>query len=286
MSGNHGFLDELRKRGVVRAALLYVAAAFALLEFADIAFPRLGLPDGAVNWVLWVGLAGFPLTLLASWAIEVRAERDSGQIRSWLSPATLAASFLLIALGVGMGLIWGGTELGSSSIAEPAAPRRADERSVAVLPFENMSQDASNEPFTIGIHDDLVAHISRISSIKTISRTSVLQYRDTTKTIPQIASELGVATILEGGVQRSGDRVRINVQLIDAASDAHVWSETYDRQLTAADIFSIQSEIATSIAEAMRAHCTGSPMCSPGRANGREPCVQRNARSKSTHCPR
>jgi TolB-like protein len=129
----------------------------------------------------------------------------------------------------------------------------AEEKSVAVLPFENMSRDASNEPFTIGIHDDLLTHISRISSIKTISRTSVLQYRDTTKTIPQIAGELGVATILEGGVQKAGDRVRINVQLIDAATDEHLWSETYDRQLSAANIFAIQSEIARSIAQSLRA---------------------------------
>ncbi len=92
------FLEELRKRGVVRAGLLYAACAFALLEFADIAFPRLGLPDGAVNIVLWLGLAGFPLALLASWAIDIRAQRDRGQTRSWLSPATLAASAILIEL--------------------------------------------------------------------------------------------------------------------------------------------------------------------------------------------
>jgi len=126
-------------------------------------------------------------------------------------------------------------------------------KSVAVLPFVNMSGDESNKPFTIGIHDDLLTHLSKIASLKTISRTSMLQYRDTTKSIPEIAAELGVATILEGGVQRSGDRLRINAQLIDANTDEHLWAETYDRQLTAANIFAIQTEIATAIARALRA---------------------------------
>ncbi len=131
-----------------------------------------------------------------------------------------------------------------------------DRRSVAAIPFENLSGDEANVPFTRGVHDDLLTQLSRIGSIKTISRTSVLRYRDTTKTIPEIASELGVATILAGGVQRSGDRVRINVRLIDAATDEPLWAETYDRQLSAVNIFRMQSEIATSIAEALRATLT------------------------------
>ena len=96
MPGGADFLDELRRRGVVRAALLYAAAAFAVLEFADIAFPRLGLPDTAVNAVLWIGIAGFPVALFASWAIDLRAERDSGRARTWLSPATVAGVVTLI----------------------------------------------------------------------------------------------------------------------------------------------------------------------------------------------
>ena len=129
-------------------------------------------------------------------------------------------------------------------------------RSIAVIPFDNLSNDASNEPFTVGIHDDLLTQISRIASLRTISRTSVLQYRDTTKTIPQIAKELGVATILEGGVQRAGDRVRINAQLIDAVTDEHLWAATFDRELNASNIFAIQSEIARAIAEALQATLT------------------------------
>jgi TolB-like protein/Tfp pilus assembly protein PilF len=119
-----------------------------------------------------------------------------------------------------------------------------------------MSMDDANEPFTVGIHDDLLTQLSKISSLKTISRTSVLRYRDSDKPIPEIAAELGVSSVLEGGVQRIGDQVRINVQLIDAVSDEHIWAETYDRELSAANIFGIQSEIAMSIADALKATLT------------------------------
>ncbi len=139
---------------------------------------------------------------------------------------------------------------------EPRPPPEAtiaDHPSIAVLPFTNVSQDPVNDPFTVGIHDDLLTHISKIGSIKSISRTSVLQYRNTTKPIPEIAAELGVSTVLEGGVQRAGDRVRINVQLVDAQSDQNLWGETYDRELTAANIFAIQSDIAKSIAASLEA---------------------------------
>lgn len=261
MTDGGGFLEELRARGVVRAALLYAATAFAVIEFADIAFPRMGLPDSAVNAVLWIGIGGLPVALLVAWLFDIRAERDSGREKAWLAPSTLAILVVLITSGVGMSLLWDHREAAPEPTSQPASAestaRPELERSVAVLPFENISGDEKTEPFTVGIHDDLVNNISRIHSIKTISRRSVLQYLDTTKTIPQIARELGVATVLEGGVQRAGDRVRINVQLIDAASDVHLWSSTYDRQLSAANIFAIQSEIASSVAEALRVTLTG-----------------------------
>lgn len=125
--------------------------------------------------------------------------------------------------------------------------------SIAVLPFANRSTSEEDVFFVDGIHDELLSHVARIGSIKTISATSVRQYRGTTKTIPQIARELGVTAVLEGGVQRAGDQVRINVQLIDAVTDEHLWAQIYDRKLTAENIFVIQSEIATAIAQALNA---------------------------------
>jgi TolB-like protein/Tfp pilus assembly protein PilF len=140
---------------------------------------------------------------------------------------------------------------------EPTSEPEATEsqyppNSIAVLPFANRSANPDDAYFVDGIHDDLLTHISKIGAIKTISRTSVMQYRGSSKSIPEIAAELDVATILEGGVQRAGDQVRINVQLIDARNDEHLWAEIYDRQLLAANIFAIQSEIAEAIAEALR----------------------------------
>ena len=124
-------------------------------------------------------------------------------------------------------------------------------QSIAVLPFDNRSNREEDQFFTDGIHDDLLTTIAKIGSMKVISRTSVMEYKDTTKKLPQIARELGVANILEGSIQRSGNQVRINVQLIDAAADNHLWSEIYDRELTAENLFAVQSEIARMIADAL-----------------------------------
>ncbi|CAN5869194.1 adenylate/guanylate cyclase domain-containing protein [soil metagenome] len=122
---------------------------------------------------------------------------------------------------------------------------------LAVLPFENLSGDEATQPFVLGVHDDLLTHLSRIGTIKVISRTSVMGYEGSTKSVPEIAKELGATTVLEGGVQRSGDRIRMNVQLIDARTDEHLWAEQYDRTLTAEDVFAIQAEIAEQIAGAL-----------------------------------
>ncbi len=222
-------LSELRRRNVIRVAIAYAIAAWLLIEVSATTFPMLRLPEWTATFVTVLLMIGFPLALIFAWAFELTPEgikRD--------------------------------TNVGAAPTTQPRAPESAaaltsDLKSIAVLPFENMSREEANEPFTIGIHDDLLTHISKIRSIKTISRTSVSQYRGTTKTIPQIAEELGVRTVLEGSVQRAGDRVRINAQLIDARTDDHLWAESYDRQLTVADIFAIQSEIATAIAEALRA---------------------------------
>ena len=134
-----------------------------------------------------------------------------------------------------------------------ALPESRGDKSIAVLPFDNRSSREEDQFFTDGMHDDLLATIAKIGSMKVISRTSVMEYRDTIKKIPQIAQELGVANILEGGIQRSGNQVRINVQLIDAATDEHLWAEIYDRELTAENLFAVQSEITKKIADALQA---------------------------------
>jgi TolB-like protein len=233
----------------------YAVVAWLVAQVADIVLEAFAAPGWVMRAALVLLAAGFPLTLLLAWAFEmtpdgIKRDQDAPRRapRRGRRLNTLIIGVLLLALAVFAldRFIW----TGDDPISE------VERRSVAAMPFENLSLDEANLPFTSGIHDDLLTQLSKISSIKTISRISVLQYRDTTKTVRQIARELGVATILAGGVQRSGDRVRINVRLIDAATDEPLWAETYDRQLTAASIFAIQSDIATSIAEALQATLT------------------------------
>jgi TolB-like protein/Tfp pilus assembly protein PilF len=226
---NPSLFQELRRRKVFRVAVAYLVVAWLLLQVVDVIAPMLELPGWVGKFVLLLLVVGLPISIFLAWAFELTPDgvkRDTGSDAVPVVPTAKDAT---------------------STTTVP------DGKSIAVLPFENLSRDTDNEPFTIGVHDDLITQISKIASIKTISRTSVMQYRETTKTIPQIATELGVATILEGGIQKAGNRVRVNVQLIDASTDHHLWADTYDRQLTAENIFTIQEEIATSVAKALHA---------------------------------
>lgn len=229
MAGISQLIKELRRRKVFRVAVVYAGVSWLLVEIASVVLPIFKSPEWILQVFTFFVILGFPLAVILAWAFELTPDgikRDTGI---------------------------GEAPAEKSDSTEPTARSVTDRKSIAVLPLENLSRNPANEPFTIGIHDDLLTCISKIGSIKTISRTSVMQYRDTTKTIPQIAKELGVSSVLEGGIQWSGDRVHINVQLIDAATDEHLWAEVYDRDLTAKDIFAIQGEISAAIAEALRA---------------------------------
>lgn len=229
MAGISQLIKELRRRKVFRVAVVYAGVSWLLVEIASVVLPIFKSPEWILQVFTFFVILGFPLAVILAWAFELTPDgikRDTGI---------------------------GEAPAEKSDSTEPTARSVTDRKSIAVLPLENLSRNPANEPFTIGIHDDLLTCISKIGSIKTISRTSVMQYRDTTKTIPQIAKELGVSSVLEGGIQWSGDRVHINVQLIDAATDEHLWAEVYDRDLTAKDIFAIQGEISVAIAEALRA---------------------------------
>lgn len=256
----HGFLAELRRRRVFRVAAAYVVAAWIVVQVASEAFPAIAVPESTIRSV-WIALIlGFPVALVFGWRFDFVGGRithtptSESSLEADLS-LQRADYIILTALVLVAGLIVYGLAREitvTQTSGEVAAPGiSAPARSVAVLPFENISQIEENTPFTSGIHDDLLTRLAKISSLKVISRTSVLQYRGTTKTAPQIAAELGVATILEGGVQRYGDKVRINVQLIDAQSDEHLWAETYDRDLTTRNVYAIQTEIAENITTAL-----------------------------------
>ena len=266
--------NELKRRNVFRVAIAYLAGAWLLTEVAGTLFPVFGIPDWGIRFMVIVFALGFVPALIISWAYELTPEgikREQDVVRD-ASITRLTAKRLD---GITIGLIvvalaflladrfWLSprhteqsaslTEVVTDTVRTLEPEPQYPPNSIAVLPFANRSANPDDAYFVDGIHDDLLTHISKIGAIKTISRTSVMRYRDTEMTIPEIAGELGVSTILEGGVQRAGTQIRINVQLIDARSDEHLWAEIYDRQLTAENIFAIQSEISQAISEALQA---------------------------------
>ena len=216
--------------------------------------PIISLSLSAQRIVLIALSAGFPVAVILAWVLELTPDglrRDTGEEQPDPALARRLDKIIIVILALAVAYF----------VAEKAfinAPEQARDvdQSIAILPLSNLSNDAANESFTAGIHEDLLTHLARIESVRTVSRTTVLQYRDTSKSAPEIAQELGVATILGGGVQRSGNRIRINVQLIEAATDQPLWAETYDRELTATNVFEIQSDISRMITEQLRVTLT------------------------------
>ena len=245
----NGFFSELRRRKVYRVAVAYVVVAWALIQFADIVFPAWELPAWSLRLLITLVLAGFPLALILAWAFDVTPEgiRPDRVVRPPGVPSGGRRRANLVLLG-GFGVVVAAV---AAFILLPRAAAHRIEKSIAVLPFENFSDDKENAYFADGIQDDILSSLAKIGNLKVISRTSVMGYRGRTHNIRQIAKELGVATVLEGSVRRSGNRVRVNVQLINAETDEHLWSEIYDRDLT--DVFTIQSDLAQKIAAELRA---------------------------------
>jgi TolB-like protein len=272
---------ELKRRKVVRVAVVYAATAFAVLQGADIMLPRMGVPDWGLNLVVALVVLGFPIALVLGWALEVTPDgirrTDAVPEAQAATPAllgkrTVLASALLVAVGIGLGAGWWlkpGTDdsrqpstgaavtpsaaTGSAADAAPATIGVAREQGlIAVLPFRNRSVREEDAFFAEGIHDDLLTQLSKIGSLKVISRTSMMRYAGSDKSVPEIARELGAAVVLEGAVQRAGDQVRVTVQLIDGSTDVHLWAESYDRALTTETIFAIQADIGQAVASAMQ----------------------------------
>jgi TolB-like protein/tetratricopeptide (TPR) repeat protein len=247
--------NELKRRKVFRAAVVYAATVFVVLQVADIMLPRLGVPDWAMSLIVLLVALGFPVALVLAWALELtpdgirrtEAAPPYGPAPSLLGRTTVLASALLVTVGVGTSAGW---------LLKPGEPERGPvaagairaSGSVAVLPFDNFAvQD--EDYFSDGITEDIIAQLTRVADLTVVSRTSAMRYRNTELSVREIGAELGVGAILEGSVRRSAGRVRIVAQLIDVATDTHLWAETYDREV--ADIFAVQSEVAREIASAL-----------------------------------
>jgi TolB-like protein/tetratricopeptide (TPR) repeat protein len=218
------FYEELRRRRVIGAAGVYLVAAWGILEVADVLIDRLPIPDTAGPWVIGLLAVGFPVAMALAWFTELTLKG----FKKELTREELEA-------------------LAPHAAARPRRELRPD--SVAVLPFENLSADPENEYFSDGITDDIIASTAQIEGLKVLSRASVMPYKGSSRPVPEIAAELGVATLVSGSVRRAGMRVRIVAEVVGAATGDSIWSETFDRELE--DIFEVQSEVATHIAVAV-----------------------------------
>ena len=237
--------ENLKERKIVQWSVAYLAGAWVVMQLVDVLGGRWGISDSIARLIDLVLILGFFITLVLAWYHgEQGRQRVSG------------IELLIIAglFGIG-GFVLTQVNVDETALdAKIAIPDESDAApSIAVLPFTIRSDDKQDEYFAAGVHDDLLTKLAKIEGIKVISRTSVMQYVDTTKTMQEIAGELGVATVVEGAVQRGGDRIRVTAQLIDAGSDEHIWASNYDEELTAANVFQIQSRLATEIAEALNA---------------------------------
>jgi TolB-like protein/Flp pilus assembly protein TadD len=246
----YGFFCELKRRKVYRVAAGYSFVGWLIIQFATTVLPALTLPAWSARLVIVLVLAGFPIALILAWAFDVGSggitRTPEPKPAEECPPALPGRRRNIITLAL-VGLLISGV-IGYFVLARGSS--RKMEKSIAVLPFANFSNDEANAYFADGIQDDVLTNLAKISALKVISRTSVLPYRGQTHNIREIGKALNVATVLEGSVRREGKRVRINVQLIDAANDRHLWAQVYDRELT--DMFAVQSELAREIAAALK----------------------------------
>ncbi len=240
-----GFFEEVKRRKVYRVAAAYIIAAGGIIQLASATFPAWELPNWSLRLVILLLLVGFPIALILAWAFDITAQgiRTTPDVSA---PRTHRRRniIMLIATGVVISAATGFFLL-------PRVAAHKVDKSIAVLPFENLSDEKENAYFADGVQDDVLTNLSKISDLRVISRTSVMQYRGRPTNLREIGKALGVSNILEGSVRRSGNRVRVNVQLIDANTDEHVWANDYDRDVT--DVFAIQSDLAREIANALQA---------------------------------
>jgi TolB-like protein/tetratricopeptide (TPR) repeat protein len=250
------FFAELKRRNVYKVAVGYAVVGWLLIQVATQVFPFFDIPNWGVRLTVLLIVVGFPIALVIAWAFEltpggIKRTEEADRIypgrsrgRAWI--------YVVISAGLlSAGLFF----LGRYTAPNGNKIANVPEKSIAVLPFENLSRDPDNAYFAEGIQDEILTRLAKVADLKVISHTSTQRYKSSPNDLPQIAKQLGVANILEGSVQKSQDQVRVNVQLINAATDAHLWGESFDRKLI--DIFAVESEIAAKVADTLQAKLTG-----------------------------
>jgi TolB-like protein/tetratricopeptide (TPR) repeat protein len=254
------FFAELKRRNVFKVAIAYIVAGWALSQGIAQVFPVFDVSNWLIRLMVVLIVLGLPIALVLAWMFEITPEgikrtkaadlaNERSRGKTWI--------YIIVAGAVlSIGLFFLGRYSASRGTSLRAESAPLPQKSIAVLPFENLSRDPDNAYFTEGVQDEILTRLAKVADLKVISRTSTQQFKSAPEDLPRIAKQLGVAHVLEGSVQRANDQIRVNVQLINALTDAHLWAETFDRKLT--DIFAVESEIAKTIADTLQAKLSGS----------------------------
>jgi len=240
-----GFFEELQRRKVYRVAVAYVVAAGFVIQIASAAFPAWELPNWSLRLVIVLLLIGFPIAAILAWAYDITPQGIQG------TPTRGIHRRRNLILLIGLAVIISA----SAGFLLLRSVRDKIDKSVAVMPFQNLSSDPDNAYFADGIQQEVLTRLTKIGDLKVISRTSTQGYQNEPGNLAEIAKQLGVANILEGSVQKAGNQVRVNVHLVNVKTDTQLWSETYDGKLS--DIFGVETEIAKRIAGSLQARLTG-----------------------------
>jgi TolB-like protein len=252
------FFAELKRRNVYKVAVAYAVVAWLLVQVATQVFPFLEIPNWVIRLVIALVVIGFPVALMIAWAFETTPEGIKPTEIADAMPSTPqkkhAWIYIVVICGaISVALFFLGRYTAGNKTA--ASPNDVSNKSIAVLPFENLSDEKANAYFAEGIQDEILTRLSKIAALKVISRTSTQKYKSAPDNLREIGKQLGVANLLEGSVQKIANAVHVNVQLIRAATDEHLWAESYDRELQ--NIFGVEGEVASKIAEALNAKLTG-----------------------------
>jgi TolB-like protein len=251
--------NELKRRNVYKVAVAYGVVAWLLMQIASQIFPFLEVPNWVVRMVVLLLIIGFPVALIIAWAFELTPEgikrTEDVDLSGERAPKKHVWIYVVVVgAAISVGLFFIGRYTGQHSASGAGAELPA--KSIAVLPFDNLSRDPDNAFFAEGVQDEILTRLAKVADLKVIARTSTQKFKSAPENLPDIAKQLGVLNILEGSVQKANDQVRVNVQLINAMTNTHLWAEIYDRKLT--DIFAVESDIAKTIADTLQAKLTGS----------------------------
>ena len=274
---DRNFFSELKRRNVYKVAVAYAVVGWLVIQISSTVLPTFHAPEWVVQTLVVLVVIGFPIALVIAWAFEATPE---GIKRTEIADAMPAAVgkkkhawiyVVIVGGAISAALFFVGrytAQRASSTEGGPSLPAK----SIAVLPFDNLSEEKGNAYFAEGIQDEILTRLAKVADLKVISRTSTQRFKAVPSDLREIAKQLGVMHILEGSVQKSNDQVRINVQLINAVTDAHLWAESYDRKLT--DLFTVESEVAKTIADTLRAKLTGSELSAMSIRPTQDPVAQ------------